>query len=266
MPTIAVSIVPLKMILEPLVGDRATVHVIVPPGSSPHTFSLKPSDAVMASAARVFFYVSAEVEPWAAQIDARKRVALLDWIPEADRILATQGHDHAHGESADPHFWLDPVIVRELLPKLVEALSQSDPEGAAIYQSSAAIFATQLDALHREVRDLLAPVKHRPVIAYHPSVVYLLKRYDLPLAHAIEYAPGQEATGQHLQAIIETIKRERISAIFTEPQLNRKAADLIAEAAGCAVFELDPLGGFGERTSYEDLLRYNARQLQKALQ
>jgi ABC-type Zn2+ transport system substrate-binding protein/surface adhesin len=57
----------------------------------------------------------------------------------------------------------------------------------------------------------------------------------------------------------------RATALFSEPQLNRRAAEVIAQEAGLPLFELDALGGTPGRDSYEALLRYDTDVLEKAL-
>jgi ABC-type Zn uptake system ZnuABC Zn-binding protein ZnuA len=62
------------------------------------------------------------------------------------------------------------------------------------------------------------------------------------------------------------IKREGIKAVFTEPQLARRPAEVVAEAGGVPVFEIDPLGGVPGKMRYEELIRSNAKVLNEALQ
>jgi len=54
--------------------------------------------------------------------------------------------------------------------------------------------------------------------------------------------------------------------VLTEPQLARRPAEVVAEAAGVRCYEMDPLGGVPGRETYSELLRYNARVLVEALQ
>ena len=39
-----------------------------------------------------------------------------------------------HSESADPHVWLDPVLMKTVVDKVKNALSKADPEGEAYYR------------------------------------------------------------------------------------------------------------------------------------
>jgi ABC-type Zn uptake system ZnuABC Zn-binding protein ZnuA len=49
-------------------------------------------------------------------------------------------------------------------------------------------------------------------------------------------------------------------------QLPAKSAEVLAETLGAKIAVIDPLGGQGDRTTYADLLRYNAVRVRDALQ
>ncbi|MCC7478276.1 zinc ABC transporter substrate-binding protein [bacterium] len=89
---------------------------------------------------------------------------------------AEAGHAHDHGELPDPHFYTDPLLVKALLEPLSQRLAQIDPGGAALYQQNAAAFAQQLDTLDAALRERMAPCAGAPVLMFHPSFVYVLKR------------------------------------------------------------------------------------------
>jgi hypothetical protein len=62
------------------------------------------------------------------------------------------------GAGADPHVWLDPVLVRDNIVAMVTAaLGEAEPAQRPAFESSAASFRTALTALDAEIRDLLAP-------------------------------------------------------------------------------------------------------------
>jgi len=152
-----------------------------------------------------------------------------------------------------------------VLPALAGQMARLDPDGRAGYEARAETFAAALDALDSELRATLAPIAGRGVLTAHASMGYLLRRYGLRDLGAIEPAPGKEPTARHLQDIVRRLRDAGAKAVFTEPGQPRRPAEVVAEAAGVAVSELDVEGGRPGRESYADLLRYNARQLVDAL-
>ncbi len=276
------SIHPLAAILAEVTAGRATVEQLLAPGVSPHTFEPTPADMKRLDRARGFFFAGPGLDgEWVGRLPARHKIAMLDLVPREYLLPMTEHHHHGdegedgphhhdeedahHGAITDPHFWTDPLAVKAMLPALVRELSTLDPGGAAAYAANAQAMAERLDRLDAELRRTLAPVAGRAALLFHPSFNYLFHRYRLKPAGVVETAPGREPTPKSLLTLVTRVRQERIKAIFTEPQLARRPAEVLAEAAGVRVYELDPLGGSAGRQTYDELLRFNAAVLAEAL-
>jgi zinc transport system substrate-binding protein len=61
------------------------------------------------------------------------------------------------------------------------------------------------------------------------------------------------------------MEKSQAAALFSEPQLDRRPAQVIADQAKLPLFELDPIGGSAGAETYEKLLEKNADVLDKAL-
>jgi ABC-type Zn uptake system ZnuABC Zn-binding protein ZnuA len=265
--TYIVTIAPLGLILQEVVGERAEVHVLLQPGVSPHTYEPRPSDVSVTETAIALLYVDDSLDGWAARLPGAHKIAVFQMVPEPLRLRWESGDadGHTHGDD-DPHFWGDPLAVKAILSELVRELSSLDPEGAAGYEERADRFAAALDRLDVTLREQMAPVKGEPVAMFHSGWNYFLERYELEVVALVEPSPGKEATAQHIIHIAEIIRSRGVKAVFTEPQLARRPAEVVAEAGGVPVFEVDPLGGVPGRMTYEELLRANADVLIEALQ
>ncbi len=264
------TIAPLAQIISEIVGDRAAVHTLLQPGTSPHTYEPRPSDIRATEQALAVFFVDESLDGWAARLPGTTKVGALALVPESLRLSfgaedeSSDEHGHEHG-AEDPHFWADPLAVKAMLPKLVKRLSELDPEGVTAYTENAERFAAELDKLNGDLETQMVPLAGAPVVQFHPSWNYFLHRYGLKPVALIESSPGKEATAQHIGKLAETIKSEGIKAVFTEPQLARRPAEVVAEAGGVPVFEIDPLGGVPGKMTYDELIRSNATVLFEAL-
>jgi zinc transport system substrate-binding protein len=266
------TIHPLATILQEVIGSGGQVAVMLPPGASPHTFEPRPSDVERASAAVSLFYVGSALDAWAAGLPARQRVEVLSLIPRANLLPHVADPDEHAGkhqgshEEFDPHFWTDPRTVRAMLPGLVDALCKLDSGSCGAYRSNAASFSARLEDLDRQAAEILAPVRGRPVFLFHPSFRYLLKRYGLKYAGVIEPFPGKEPSPRYLQQLVRRLHREGAGAVFSEPQLPRRPAQVLAESARVKLHVLDVIGGVDGRMTYAELILSNARVLREALQ
>ena len=265
-PVYLTTIHPLTAIFSELTEGRAQVVTLLPPGASPHTYDLRPSDMRAAQEALALFFVHPALEGWATKLPTRLE-PIFKAIPPEHVKTPEWVHDMAMTPGpSDLHFWTDPVVVRATVPQLAQLLAQIDPEGHAAYEENARRFALELEGFHMEIAKNLEPVKGSYVIIIHPSVESFLTRYGIHIAAVIQPAPGKEPTPKDLKAVIDAGRARNAKAIFTEPQLPRRPAEVVAEAAGIPVFELDPLGGVEGRVTYRELMLYNARIVRAALQ
>jgi zinc transport system substrate-binding protein len=263
--TYIATIPPAGAILNELIRGRATVSVLVPPGASPHAYSLRPSDVRQAASALAVFFVDSHLDGWAASLGARTQVSLFELVPPEFR-RGGDGHSEAvEEEKFNPHFWPDPLAVRAILPHLVEALSALDPEGSKVYEQNGQVFEEALTRLDEEIRDVLSNAVPSSVVVFHPSWNYYLERYGISVVATIEPLPGHEPTPRRIQQIFEAIRSENVRAVLTESQLPNRPAEVVAENSDVKIVEIDPIGGVDGRKTYEELLRYNTRVLEEAL-
>ena len=261
-PRFAATCHPAAAVLRELAAGRAEVTTLLPAGASPHTYEPQPSDIKNVAGAKALFYVSPLLDGWATRIGAAKTIDMIHLVPPALRL---RNLEEEEGPGDDPHFWTDPLVVKATLGPLAEELARLDPPGAAAYRANAVRFAARLDALDREMAAILAPVRGRALLLFHPSLQHLAKRYGLPIAGVVEPSPGKEPTPRYLQKVLRIVKEKQVRAVFGEPQLPRRAVDVVAEAAGIKSGLVDPMGGVPGRTTYEELMRWNARALAEAL-
>jgi zinc transport system substrate-binding protein len=238
---VAASIAPLADFARQVGGDRIEAITLIPPGASPHTYELKPSQVRQVAGARLLILNGAGLEYWG--------IPLLD--------------AGAHG--ANPHIWLDPQQAMRQVEHIRDALARLDPGHAAAYRENAARFLAELQGLDREIAAEVRGWRTKQFIAFHPAWVYFARRYGLEQAGVIERSPGREPSPAELARIVETAKRVGARAIFAEPQFSPKAAEAIARESGARVLFLDPLGSSLKDRSYLAMMRSNVFQMAPAL-
>lgn len=289
-PLIVTSMQPHYSLLRQLVGDRAEVVRILPVGASPHTFSPTPRDvARLAEADLVVFnggldeWLLELIEASGTQAPVIEVLEVLEFEPlgglEPDEHEGEQDeaeHEEDVGEGADeqahdhagvnPHVWLDPRLMAQLVPHLVGALAAVDTANAEVYRANGEALIADLEALDAEVRAILAPVAGAAFVPFHDAWPYFARRYGLELVVEIEPAPGREPSPRYLAEALELIEASGAKAIFSDVQLPSRPAELVAEQAGLPLFTLDPEGGgLNAEESYQELMLANARTIAQAL-
>ena len=258
---VAASIAPLADFSRQVGGDRVKVELLVPPGSNPHTYQIQPSQMEMLSGASVLVLNGIGLEFWAKNvIDAADNPKLIV-VRTADGLPVL---DHTEGEGGNPHVWVDPIDAIHQVNVIRDAFIKADPAHAAEYKANASRYVSKLRQLDTYIRSQVAGFKSRSFVTFHPTWVYFAHRYALDEAAIIESSPGKEPSPADVRHAIDAARKLGVKAIFAEPQVYPKAADVVAEEVGARVVMLD---AFGKPPSYDyiAMMRANIRAMAEAM-
>lgn len=266
-PRVVVSIHPLFDLVSQVAGDDADVERLLAPGVAVHDFDPAPSDMLRIVGADLIVMNGGADEWLKRMIDAGGQSASTLVVTELAVLragVAARYPDQVEFDGSgavvafNPHVWLEPLLMRAVLPEIAAALAEIDPGNAGDYRARQAALAADLVALDAELAATLAPVAGAPFVPFHDAWPYFAARYGLDLVVEIEPFPGREPSASYLVEVLAQVASSGARTIFTEPQLGRRPAQVVAQEAGVELAELDPLGGFPGRESYQDLLRFNA--------
>jgi zinc transport system substrate-binding protein len=261
---VVATIFPIADVVQQIGEEDVEVVTLLPAGANPHSFEPSPTQIRALAQARVFVAVGAGLDGWAAKLLAAGSEALIT-VTLADGMPLLGGTE---GHGADPHVWLDPVLVRDYaVEKIAGALQQAAPERQADFQRRADQFRSRLTQLDAEIRTTLAPLPHKQYIAFHSAWRYFGKRYGLDELAVIEPFPGKEPSAQEIAAIVQKARAAGVRFLFIEPQFSPRIGEQIAREFGGTAVLVDPMGGpsVPGRSHYIDLLRYNLQVFAKAL-
>lgn len=274
-PRVAASIFPLYDITRRVAGDRLPVQLVLPPGQTEHSFDPRPRDVEGLGDAQLVFAVGLGLDQWlqtlvknagTGEAKVFELAPLLDPILIPPGILQAEGGADRGAESVDAHFWLDPVRMQQAVDLIVGALQRLDPEESPRFRARGNEVKRSLAVLHEEIARRAGSWTRRRVVTFHGSLFYFADRYHLEVVAVVEPLPGREPTARYLAAVLDAIRKSGAVALFSEPQLDRRPAQVIASEAGLPLYELDPVGGGEGSDSYEKLLRRNVDVLERALQ
>ena len=248
-----VSVLPQKYFLEKIGGKHLNVLVMVPPGASPATYEPKPAQMVALSRAKAYFSIGVPFEKtWLPRI-----MGLFKQLPviETDKGIAKEPlyypwvQGRLKGESTtpgdrrsglDPHVWTSPPLVMLQARTIMDGLFRIDPSHTSDYEANYRQFIHELVNLDLEIRKILLPrSRGKSFMVFHPSWGYFARAYGLRQI-AIE-KEGKAPGPRHLQKLIGFARKNKVRAIFVQPQFSRKSAQIIARAIGARIISADPL-------------------------
>ena len=185
------------------------------------------------------------------------------------KVTTTTADEHG---PLDPHFWFDPTRVRQAVDVISAQLSTLDPDGHPFYRGNADSYNRELDELHDwiQAQVSLLPEEDRLLITLHDSFQYFAQRYGFKVVGAVfSVTTESEPTAQDLTALIDTIDREGVRAVFTEKSNSEQLARRIADGTGARYaggLYTGSLGApGGEAGTYLDLMRHNVETIVGAL-
>ena len=290
--SVVTSIKPVHSLVSGVMQGVGSPTVIIEGAGSPHTYSLKPSQAKQLQDADLVFWMGDELEPFLRgpiQNIAKnaKSIKLIEAHGlkkikfreggmfdehddhdghEHDKHAKDDHDDHGHGEY-DPHVWLDPINAKAIVHEIEEALVKADPKNAKEYKANADRIAGELDQLVKELRAQFQPVQQKGLIVFHDAYQYFEQRFGVSAIGSITVSPEVMPGAERVSELRNKIRDLKATCIFSEPQFEPKLVRTLVEGTGARAGVLDPLGASLTKgpNLYFQLVREMARSLKECL-
>ncbi len=266
-PRVVATIKPIHSLVAAVMGDLGSPTLIVKGAASPHTYSLKPSDAGAIEAANIVFWTGHDMEVFledslatlapTATIVELGEVSGIELLPpreggmfeshddgdehEVHHHDEAEAHEHAHGEF-DMHMFLDPANAKIMVSAIADTLSAADPANAATYAANAAAENAALDQLVADIAAKMAPVREKPFVVFHDAYQYFERRFDLNVAGSITVSPENMPGADRISNVREKLKTLGTACVFAEPQFDPRIVDVLVEGTSAGKGVLDPEG------------------------
>ena len=279
---VVASIKPVHSLVSAVMEGVYKPDLIVTGASSPHNFSLKPSQAQVLEKADLVFWIGRDLETFLVKpiisIALNARSVELIKTERLNRLTLEGGHthtqhnhaehsDHAEHSEFDVHIWLDPENAKVLVKRIVIELSIVDPENAATYEINGNDLVRRLSLLTEELEIAMSGLGGRNFITFHSAYRYFTERFGLSAAESIvvlsEVLPGAD----RIRKIRDTARRSHIACVLAEPQYESNLVPLVTEGTEIQIGMIDPLGAMLEDGPqlYFALLRNVAESIRACL-
>lgn len=229
---VLVSLAPYAYLTEKIGGERVAVRTLLPPGADEHLFEPSPSDLLAARKSRIWFQAGTAIEveiAWAPKILAgAPRMRVVDTAASLPRE-----------SKEDPHVWILPQNALVISERILEGLSDADPEGADFYRLRYQKLREELGLLSAELTQKLGPLNGKIIFANHPSWGHLLTGYGLRQEALSE--EGKEPGPRRIFELHRRAAAEGVRAIILSPEHPSGPALLLARQSGLKVISRSAL-------------------------
>lgn len=278
---VATSIKPLELLVRAVADDSVQVTTLVPPGASPHTYTMRPSQRRALQDADLIFWVGPEMESFLIRLLAGEEfhdraVALAgdedhheeesdhdhhdeagsehDHHEEAEHehddehpdeheheVAGHEGHHHDHGDGEDPHIWVDPETALDMAREIHHHLSELKGANQEQLDQNLKQFEVSLKATEQQIRTTLEPARKISLFAYHSAFERFAEHYDLTLEGVLTLNPELTPGARHIAEVQETLRNANHPCLLTEPQFNRQWWQSITRDMDVTFSTWDPL-------------------------
>jgi zinc transport system substrate-binding protein len=258
------SFYPLAWAAEQVGGPQVHVLDLTPPGVEAHDTNLSARQVGEIDNANVVLILG--YLGFQPQVEQAARQA-------SGRVVQVAGGIHLRpsqerGLSADPHVWLDPVLMEQITLTISRALVAADPSGKDGFEESAAGVTAQLSALDSSYRSGLSGCRYTSFVTTHEAFGYLVDQYGLGQIGIEGLTPEAEPSAAQLRTAESAIRQGRAApAVFYEGTAEGKrvgrsvAASVGVPALPLGTLEFDPAPG-----DYLSVMRANLAVLENGLQ
>jgi len=270
-PSVVVTYSVLGAVVMDLVGDRAAVTVLMGNGVDPHDWSPSAKDIERVMKADVVVANGLGLEEGLEKtLDEAERAGVAvfratDHIQVREMSEQEQGGGDEHEQQgADPHFWVDPISMQDVVGALTVELAGVEID----VKDRGADLEQRLAALDVETRATLAvvPEANRKLVTGHESMGYFADRYAFALIGTV--IPGLSSQGEvsagELAALKAEIEEQGVETIFTEIGTPTAVVEAVGKETGVAIVEL-PSHTLPDDGSYFSFIRQIATAVAGAL-
>ena len=273
-------------------GDKAEVTLLLPPGVESHSYEPTPSDIIKINHSDLFIYTGKNMEVWSQKIidgmtDAESHSVVLDVskgielaktsdieaeLKARGAVLEEEKEENGHEHFYDPHIWTDPLIAKEMVANIQDALCKIDPGNAAYYKENTAKYSSELDSLDAEFRTIVSNGQRNEIVfGSRFALYYFTKQYGLNYEAAFDSCSSEtEPSAKTVAKLMKKIEEDKIPVIYYAEIEEPKVAKSISEETGAKMLLFHSCHNITkeeleEGATYLSLMKQNARNLKEGL-
>ena len=251
-------------------GDKAIVESITKPGAEIHGYEPTPSDLIRGQGADLILDNGFNLERWADRF--YNSFPKVPHLTLSDGIQPVNIAEDSYAGKPNPHAWMSPQNALIYVENIRKALVNLDPVNAATYDKNAKVYREEIKVIDRKLRAAIVsiPPEKRYMVSCEGAFSYITRDYGLKEVYIWPVNAEQLATPKQVERVIETVKANKIPAVFCESTVSNKPQLQVAKETGAkfaGVFYVDSLSpSDGPASTYLKLLEHNINTLTKGLQ
>ncbi len=253
-------------------GEHVEVVDLIGKTGDPHHFEPGAESLNASQDAKLYLVAGMGLEGYLPKLKAivgtrAKIIEVGATLPALEGECDHEGHDHHdHAHGLDPHWWHSIDLFNRATLVVAGALTEALPSAEADFTKNATAYRGKLEDLERWTKKEIVkiPKDRRHLATAHAAFNYFCKDYGFT-AHPVQGINREQMPdSKKMAALIATLKKENVGAIFPEKESNPKILQTLTNDTGIKLG--DPLIADGTGvSSYEEMMKQNVSAIVKAL-
>ncbi|MEZ2408696.1 manganese/iron transport system substrate-binding protein [Bosea sp. OAE752] len=256
-------------IAKNVAGDAAVVESITKPGAEIHNYQPTPGDIQRAQGAQLILWNGLGLELWFEKFFQNLR--------NVPGVVVSQGVapmgivEGPYKGKPNPHAWMSPAAALIYVDNIRDAFAKYDPQNAETYKANAEAYKARIKAAIEPIRAELAavPAEKRWLVSSEGAFSYLARDFGLKELYLWPINADQQGTPQQVRKVIDAVRKNKITVVFSESTISPKPAQQVARETGATyggVLYVDSLSeSDGPVPTYIDLLKVTSGTIAKGL-
>jgi manganese/iron transport system substrate-binding protein len=245
------------------------VESITKPDAEIHNYQPTPGDILKTQDANLVLWNGLNLELWFEKFFQR-----LKGVPGVVLSQGVQPMGIVEGPykgKPNPHAWMSPNAAQIYVDNIRDALAKYDPNNAATYRTNAEVYKQKIAAAIGPIQAKLAaiPPERRWLVSSEGAFSYLARDFGLKELYLWPINADQQGTPQQVRKVIDAVRANKISVVFSESTISPDPARQVARETGArygGVLYVDSLSAAdGKVPTYIDLLRVTSETIAKGL-
>lgn len=259
---VLVTIKPLQLIAEAIIGDAGTVATLMPAGSSPHHYTLSPADRVAIEAADLIIYVGEELETQLdsimRQLEAKKNILKMLNLESLERLSLIPGEGIKDGMDIprfDPHIWLNTDNATTMAAAIRDQLAVIDSTQASEFADNFNRFNNSLIDLESQWQQSIQSIELEPYLVYHNAFSYFETQFGLGHRLVLVNDPEIQPGIRQILNVRKALTEIQPVCLFIDESASRATINTMLSGYKINMVQLDLLGKkLTETEGYEQLM------------
>ncbi len=238
-------------------------------GAEIHNYQPTPGDLIKAQDAKLVLWNGLGLELWFEKFFSR-----LKDVPSAvvsDGVEPIDISEGPYSGKPNPHARMSPNAALIYVDNIRDAFVKNDPANANIYKANAEIYKAKIKATIDPIRAELAaiPEDKRWLVSSEGAFSYLARDFGLKELYLWPINADQQGTPQQVRKVIDAVRENGITAVFSESTVSPAPAKQVARETGAkyaGILYVDSLSDpDGPVPTYIDLLKVTSSTIAQGL-